>query len=180
MTEMKKATRKIRQGTALLVVLLIVMTITVLSLGFLTRSNVELACGRNMVLREQMDYLAESGLEHAKGLILNPQDLDSEYWTGAAAQQLTGGGDDYYDVSVTRLSPCNYQISCDAYRLKNGAQTGRSGLRAELRLDPTIALWVGADATLPQMSVVDGDIYCNGTLTDQGMGMSLLKVRLEQ
>jgi len=77
-----------RQGAALLVVLFIVMVITVLSLGFLSRSDVELACGQNMVLRTQMDYLAESGLEHARGLILNPQDVVSEYWTGATGQQV--------------------------------------------------------------------------------------------
>ncbi len=64
-----------RPGVALLVVLFIVMVITVLSLGYLSRSDVELACGENMILRTQMDYLAESGLEHARGLILNPQDV---------------------------------------------------------------------------------------------------------
>ena len=58
-----------RSGAALLVVLLVVMVITILSLGFLSRSDVELACGQNMVLHTHMDYLAESGLEHAKGLI---------------------------------------------------------------------------------------------------------------
>jgi type II secretory pathway component PulK len=73
-----------RRGAALLIVLIVIMAITVLSLGFLSRSDVELACGENMVLRTQMDYLAESSLEHAKGLILNPQDISSEYWTGAA------------------------------------------------------------------------------------------------
>ena len=93
-------------------VLFIVMVITVLSLGFLSRSDVELACGRNMVLRTQMDYLAESGLEHARGLILNPQDVAAEYWTGAAGQQLVAGSDDYYDVEVIRDSNdyCNYII----------------------------------------------------------------------
>ena len=57
-----------QKGTALLVVLFIVMAITILSLGFLSRSDVELACGENMILKTKMDYLAESGLEHAKDL----------------------------------------------------------------------------------------------------------------
>ena len=89
------------KGAALLVVLFIVMLITISSLGFLSRSNVELATGQNMALRIQMDYLAESGLEHAKGLILNPQDISSEYWTGATSQQLVAGND-YYDIAVVR------------------------------------------------------------------------------
>jgi type II secretory pathway component PulK len=90
-----------RSGTVLLVVLFIVFTVTVASLGFLWQSDVELACGQNMVLKSQMDYLAESGLEHAKGLLLNPQDVSSEYWTGEAGQQLADGND-YYDVAVSR------------------------------------------------------------------------------
>ena len=65
-----------RRGVALLVVLFVVMVITILSLGFLSRSDGELACGQNMVIRTQMDYLAESGLEHAKGLILRKQYLE--------------------------------------------------------------------------------------------------------
>ena len=92
-----------RKGVALLVVLFVVMTVTILSLGFLSQSDVELSCGENMILRTKMDYLAESGLEHAKGLLLNPQDIDGEYWTGAARQQLVSGSDEYYDVNMVKL-----------------------------------------------------------------------------
>ena len=88
-----------RSGAALLVVLFVVMAITILSLGYLSRSDVELACGANMALWSQMSYLAESGLEHAKGLILNPQEISAEYWTGDTAQQIDAGND-YYDVVV--------------------------------------------------------------------------------
>lgn len=72
---------------ALLVVLFVVMVITITALGFLSKSDVELACGRNMSLRTQMDYTAESGLEHARGLIMSPQDLASEYWSGDVASK---------------------------------------------------------------------------------------------
>ena len=157
-----------RKGSALLVVLFIVMTITILSLGFLSRSDVELACGENMILRTKMDYLAESGLEHAKGLILNPQDIDSEYWTGDMQQQLAAGSDYYYDVNVVKLGECNYQITCDAYREKGGERTGSSSLKTELRLDPCIALWMDRDTTVFNGMIIDGDVYCNGTLTNNG------------
>ncbi|MHC4096666.1 MAG: hypothetical protein ACYSU3_11500 [Planctomycetota bacterium] len=43
---MKRIKRKKREGAALLIVLFVVMAITVLSLGFISRSDVELACGR--------------------------------------------------------------------------------------------------------------------------------------
>jgi cytoskeletal protein CcmA (bactofilin family) len=159
-----------KRGAALLVVLFIVMAITILSLGFLSRSDVELACGENMILRTQMDYLAESGLEHAKGLILSPQDIDTEYWTGAVGQQLIEGSDDYYDVTVNRDDPnlCNYIITCDAYREKNGERIGRSSLEGELRLDPCIAYWAGSATTISQRITINGDVYCNGALGNLG------------
>jgi hypothetical protein len=158
-----------KRGSALLVVLFVVMAITILSLGFLSRSDVELACGENMILRTGTDYGAESGLEHAKGLILNPQDINSEYWAGDVRQQLVGGSDDYYDVNVVKIGECNYQITCDAYREKNGEEIGRSGLEAQLRLDPCIALWTGSDATVWGGITINGDIYCNGTLVNIGI-----------
>jgi len=156
-----------RPGVALLVVLFIVMAATILSFAFITRSDVELACGQNMVLRTGMDYLAESALEHAKGLILNPQDVDGQYWAGAQRQQLYTG-QDYYDVNVVQLGRCNYQITGTAYRERNGQQVGRSSLQAELRLDPVIALWTGADTTINSRITINGDVYCGGTLTNTG------------
>ena len=157
-----------KRGAALLVVLFVVMAITILSLGFLSRSDVELACGGNMILRAQMDYLAESGLEHTRGLILNPQDVNSEYWEGAVRQQLVADTDDYYDVNVVKLGECNYQITCDAYREKNGEKIGRSGLEAELRLDPCIAYWAGTSTTILQRITINGDVYCDGALSNNG------------
>lgn len=162
-----------RQGAALLVVLFIVMVITIVSLGFLSRSDVELACGQNMILRTQMDYLVESGLEHARGLILNPQDVVSEYFTGTTGQQLVAGSDDYYDLEVVRndsvpTNRCNYIIDCNSYRLRNGEKIGRSSIRGELRLDPCIAYWAGSDTVISGQITINGDVYCNGNLANNG------------
>ncbi len=162
-----------RSGFALLAVLMIVMFITVLSLGYLSRSNVELACGRNMEMRAQTDYLAESGLEHARGLILNPQDVASEYWTGDSQQQLVANSSDYYDVAVARddTDPndrCNYIIDSNSYRLEGGEKTSRSDLRATLRLDPCVALWTKSDALLWSGVTIHGDVCCNGNLENAG------------
>ena len=161
------------RGMALLTVLLIIMAITVISLGFLSRSDVELACGQNMLLRFQMDQLANSALEHARGLLLNPQEVPSEYWAGAANLQLLAGSADYYDVSVARDASdandrCTYSITCDAYRLRGTEKVGRSSLSADLRLDPCIALWTGADLTLPAHFALSGDLYCAGNVTNLG------------
>ena len=138
-----------RRGVALLVVLFIVMAITVLSLGFLSRSDVELACGQNMILRAQMDYLAESGLEHARGLLVNPPDPNLGYWAGADGLQIVENSNDYYNVDVIQLplvdpcdpNVCDYEITSTAYRDKNGVRVGESILKAELHIDPNTAYW---------------------------------------
>jgi cytoskeletal protein CcmA (bactofilin family) len=161
-----------RPGVALLIVLFIVMAITILSLGFVSRSDVELSCGQNMLLRTQMDYLAESGLEHARGLILNPQDVSDPtypYWRGGTGFQLVSGSNDYYDVAVNREADlCNYTIDCDAYRLDGTERTGLSRLRAELRIDPCIAYWAGSNTAIWPAMTINGDVYCGGTLTNNG------------
>ena len=168
MTMIEKKNKKHR-GAALLVVLFIVMAITILAFGFLSRSDVELACGQNMALRTATDYLAESGLQHARGLILNPQDVSTEYWTGATGQQLVAGSSDYYDVAVTKLGPCNYQITSEAYRQKGTEKIGRSNLTAELRLDPCYCeSGLALRGFRESQTTVNGDVYCNGDLSGIG------------
>ena len=165
-----KNNKKARPGVALLVVLFIVMAITILSLGFVSRSDVELACGQNMILRTEMDYLAESGLEHARGLILNPQDVSTEFWMGGTDLQLTSGSD-FYDVRVERdvNDFCNYIINCNSYRLQGTDTIGRSSVRATLRLDPCIAFWTGSSTTVSPQVKINGDVYCAGDLTNNGI-----------
>ncbi|MHC4324030.1 MAG: hypothetical protein ACYSUX_07135, partial [Planctomycetota bacterium] len=161
--------KKSRPGVALLVVLFIVMVITILTLGFVSRSDVELACGQNMLLRTEMDYLAESGLEHARGLILNPQDVSTTYWTGGTGLQLASGSD-FYEVTVDRdlIDFCNYTIDCNAYRLEGAEKIGLSRLHAELRIDPCIAYWAGSNTTVSSQMTINGDVYCGEHLTNNG------------
>ena len=134
-----------REGIALLMVLFIIMAATILSLGFLSRSDTELACGDNMILRTQMDYLAESGLEYARGLVINDSNLPAN-WT-ANRRQLCSGGD-YYNVSVSRLNsphdpnqPHSFGITATAYREKSGRRIGSSVLVAKLYVHPSNGLF---------------------------------------
>ena len=93
---------KTRPAVALLIMLFMIMAITALTLGYLARSDVELASATNIELKTELDYLAESGLEHARGLLLNSKGVDTNatgYWTGGTAQQLLTG-DDYYDINI--------------------------------------------------------------------------------
>ena len=160
--------RNQRTGAVLLVVLFIVMAITIVSLGFISKSSGELSYSRNMSLHAEMDYLAESGLEHARGLVLNPQDVSTAYFTGAAAQQIVAGSDDYYDITVNKLSENNYEVTSDAYRLVAGERIGQSTLQGQLRLDPCIGLWIKSNGSVPAEIVVTGDVYCSMNFTNQG------------
>ena len=58
--------QSVRKGTALLTVLFIVMLVSIYTMGFLVRSDSELACGRNSLLRTQAEYAALAGLEQAR------------------------------------------------------------------------------------------------------------------
>ena len=129
-----------RPGAALLVVLFVVMAITLVSLGFLSRSDMELACGRNFVLRMEMDYLAQSGLTHAKALVINP-DNPTPLVGGQSylEQQLLAGGD-YYDLAImdpviTDPNIYTYAVQCQAYRMNNGEKTAQSTYNATLSYD---------------------------------------------
>lgn len=159
------------KGTALLVVLFIVMAVSLISMGFIARSDRELACGANMETRMQMDYMAEAGLTHAKNFIINPQSVYTEtvgYWQGDTRLQIESS-DDYYDISVTRdtsdsTDHCDYTIVSQAYRLDGADKISQSTLTGQLRLDPCIALWVGNTYTSETQTTVNGDIYCGGVL----------------
>jgi len=156
------------RGVALLMVLLIVLAITILATGFLAGTDTELACGANTLMRLQMDQLAESGLEHARGLLLHPQDVPADFWTaGATDQQLAASSRDYYDVWTTRdvnqtTDYCTYDITCEAFRLVGTERTGRSRLAATLRLDPSIGLWSNGNLDFRKTWILHGDVRSGG------------------
>ncbi len=161
-----------QQGVALLMVLLIVLAITILATGFLARADTELACGTNVLLRMQMDHLAESGLEHARGLVLHPQDVPAAFWAnGAKGLQLVATSRDYYDIRVSQdpNHRCTFDITSKAYRLVEGHSTAECDLAATLRLDPCIALGVVADTSLWNGALVYGDVYARNHLTNNGV-----------
>ncbi len=157
--------RSSRKGVVLLLVLGIIMAITLLSLGFIARCDTELACGQNMAVRVQMDQLAASGLEHARGLLLNPQEVAGQYWTGGTALQIDPNTNDFYDVTIDANDECTFDAVCEAYRLSNGEKVGVSRLASVVRLDPCIGLWCGALRPLEHWQLV-GDVYCSGGVTN--------------
>jgi hypothetical protein len=166
------------RGVALLMVLIIVLAITIIATGFIARADVELASGENMLMGAQMNHLAESALEHARGMLLQPQEASTSYWTGHTGLQLLSGSPDYYDVSVAldtsdATDYCRYNVTCEAYRQRSGQKVGRYGLSAVVRLDPAIALWTQVGTTLRPSWVLHGDMRTQGTLINQAVTASL-------
>ncbi|MCJ7777929.1 MAG: LamG domain-containing protein [Sedimentisphaerales bacterium] len=159
-----------REGIALIIILVLITAIVVVGLGFIIRGDTELVCGQNMELKADMDYLAESGLEHARGLILNPQDVSEDYWPGDTEQQLNPDSNDYYDVTVDVCEPnwLNWQITSSAYRQAGGSSVAESSLTANLRLDPAVAFWSATPVLLDPCMSITGDVYCNGVINNKG------------
>ncbi len=172
MCKRMRTTRSSPRGVALLLVLGMIMTITILALGFIARCDTELAVGQNMAVRMQVDQLAASGLEHARGLLLNPQEVPTD-WSGDAALQLDPGTNDFYDISVVAdvTNPddhCTYDVTATAYRERNGRRTSESRLEATLRLDPAVALWTDEAVVVRERWAVHGDVRSAASVTNDG------------
>jgi hypothetical protein len=151
----------------LIIVLILVGIITIVGLEFIVRGDAELAFGQNMEMKADMDYLADAGLEHGRGLIMCPHDLPGEPNVYLAQQLSTGS--DYYDVNVTKTSELDFQIKSDAYRMQNGSKFATNSLTAKLRLDPAVAFWTNTGCRFNLPVTVNGDVYCNGSLENDGV-----------
>lgn len=156
------------RGAVLLVILIVIFTGTVLSLGFLSRSDLQLAAGHNTATRYKIDYLAESGLDYAKIQILSPQGQDGEYWSGMTGLQLESGSDNCCDVNVTRVNSMDYEIVSQAYQQKDSEKTARSSLKTQLRIDPCIGYYQHDKKEIPSEVSITGDVYCNQEITVYG------------
>lgn len=136
----KRTTTRSRKGMAMLVVLFIVMAIAIISSGFIARSDVALACGRNFSIRNEADYAAWGGLEIAWALVQDPNSVpyneseQSADW-GAESNNLK------YDLTiaspVVTADPNVYihSVTCRAYKKVNEQQQAASTLYGELLYD---------------------------------------------
>lgn len=134
---MKQAKRKqLESGAALLIVLFVVMAITIISLGFLSKADRQLICGSNMVLRMQIHYLANAGLTHAKAFVAATKPANQEF---ILAQ--IDGTDDHYDVVIdpvldpNSLPTGDYDVTCQAYRMSGLDKLAQCTLTAKLYSD---------------------------------------------
>lgn len=139
-----------RRGAALLVVLMVTMMIMVLSLGFIARSDTELACGDNTALRLKMDNLARCALEYGRAFAINygPARIPDP-----AVQPSESGAKDYWKLdfdppgsglSTTPVAnPADpnlfagaitytYTVTAEGYRLINSVRVAQSKFQARI------------------------------------------------
>lgn len=140
-------TSRSRPGMAMLMVLFIVMAIAVISSGFIARSDAALQCGRNDLLRNEVDYLAWAGLEHARAWIVSPDNSGIiEISFELNNLPLSGSSGRYnlvFDSPIETAaadpndpSTYTYAIQCTAYDTTGGDIRARSVLDATLFYDP--------------------------------------------
>lgn len=165
---MKYKSHNNAKGMVLIIVLILVGVITIVGLGFIVRGDTELAFGQNMEMKADMDYLAESGLAHGRGMLLAPQDTAGEFWAGANGCQLVSGSSDYYDVTVSKQDNLNFQITSNAYRMQSGSKFAANNITAKLRFDPDMAFWALTPFTFYPCMNITGDVYCDGILKNTG------------
>jgi len=122
---------------AMLMVLFIVMAIAIIASGFIARSDVALACGRNFNVHNEVDYAAWGGLEVAWALV---QDANSIPYT-ASGQSADWGAESNnlkYNLTISSgvatIDPNVYihEVTCQAYKLINGQQQAASILYGDL------------------------------------------------
>ncbi len=127
-------------GMAMLSVLFIVIAIVVISMGYLHRADMAMACGHNMTLRTQSDYLAWAGLEHARALIQASEPNAPVGEWSASGLQLESGSNLYYDLSISNpnlaMGIYTYSFACEGYALSGMTKQARSFLEGRIIYDP--------------------------------------------
>jgi hypothetical protein len=125
---------------ALLVVLFIVFAVTVVTMGLLYRSDMALASGQNLCLRNQSDYLAWAGVEHARAYIQSYGSTPATSTVTISQPPFILDSNWYYNLNITVLSsdvskPLDriyiYKVTSEAYY--GSDQKGRSFLCADIK-----------------------------------------------
>ncbi len=124
----------------MLSVLFIVMAIVVISMGYLHRADMAMACGHNMALRTQSDYVAWAGLEHARAMIQASEPNASPGNWSESGLQLDVGSNLYYDLSIgdpnLTAGLYVYPFACEGYALSGMTKQARSVLEGRIIHDP--------------------------------------------
>jgi hypothetical protein len=133
---------------------MVVMMITVVSMGFIAKSDTEMLTGENMVRRVETDYAAQAGLAYARSYWLQFYDpfykdihLNSGFTTGPMGNIVKPGGNAQFEVTISdgdfsisdSTSDPNsftYKVRCEGYRFDDGVRSAQTILEAKLHFKP--------------------------------------------
>lgn len=129
---------------AMLVVLFIVTAVAIVGAGFIARSDMALASGRNFRLHTETDYMAWAGLEHARALVQGAADPNTSW--SVAQPPFASNADLYYELTVQSPSvvvhpdPNDnqfvYTVASECRNLAGASEQAASTLRAKLVFTP--------------------------------------------
>lgn len=126
-----------QNGSVLLSTLFIVIAVTTISMGYLYRADMTLASGWNLELRNQADYLAWSGLEHARALIQgdpNTPDPNTVWPIVSACPDLSSRFRYELNIQAPTVTATKrtYPVTCEAYYQVGTEKKARSCLSAKV------------------------------------------------
>jgi type II secretory pathway pseudopilin PulG len=140
----RKAAVGRRRGMAMLAVLFVVMAIAVIAMGFIARADMSLASGQNLCRRTQTEYTALAGLEHARALLLSPDNTTPlETWQDTV--QTETDTNVYYDLTIENPQVSGdpnspqylYPVQCQAYYQSGGQKRAASDINASILYTPS-------------------------------------------
>jgi len=143
---MRNRQKQRHRGGVLVTVLFVVMAISVISLGVLARTDMNLACGRNLSLKIQTDWLAYSGLQCARAMAAGPDSpVPFAPWSGPAV--FDGLESDFHceltigAATATAGADPNeftylYPVMCRAYKQRGSDVLAESIVYGSLFHDP--------------------------------------------
>jgi hypothetical protein len=130
-------------------VLFVIMAISVISLGLFARTDMNLACGRNLSLKVQTDSLAYSGLQCGRAMVLSPSaTVPLDAWSGPVVfDGLEGGLHCELTIGIpasTATADPNlftylYPVMCRAYKQVSADVQAESIVYGSLFHDPNEA-----------------------------------------
>ncbi len=158
--------RKRQTGFALILVLLLIVSVSILGVSYATSATIKLASSQNLLKAGEAQYLAESGLQHALYVLQSdPLSLDGSIAAPLGPYTADSTGDSYYfyvvpDGTVTG----KYYVTAEASVggvVRTASYTVLANRTRQFSLDHAMVLGAGV-TFLPATVSLQGDIYHNG------------------
>lgn len=151
-----KPRRRSPAGSILLTVLIVIMAVSVITMGLLARSDMELECSRNLGVQLQQGFTEDSVLAYARAKVL------SEYapaWSGQV--QLFDA--DPFSLRIIQQSRNLFTVNY----CRPGGNFSNPDLTAVFQIPQTLVYWQKMPNDLPAEVTICGDVYCDDALTNR-------------